>query len=627
MTSNNLPLKEILRFLEKDNYLLADELYDILNSILAENLSNAQLILSLEKFNKSIDTEFDKLRIDRSKNRDKMHLYLSIQFSIDHYIKNLTSSNSENTASEETIEEKMTNIFAPFLLVTLDKNFEFNSKNHKPIGFFFKEYFSITSFKELLIETYSILYKNNPILFKSIINDKDIERYFSYNKSSLRCPENIYRGSGIYVETNQSANSLMNLLKKCFIKYNINPLEFKILLCEKNKKKIIEPDDEVMVSTINEDNEDNTAQSTLLTNVNTSTDIIADIDKTREKIDCIYYCQEKDYCIKINNFGCYTYKTCFNFTRKIDMMRQTNSNIEVSNNKPNNETKELIQPLNKEKTKPIIYVSKQIKICPYCNKKLNSKVQSVTFIKDGIYQNKKLLSYICTSCDKQYINNTLFETFTKNKDCSTMNIIFKKIHINSQSELTQKPLIKSTNNSIPVLNTPNTISVTDFQIFVNGKNRILKELKANESLYASDDHSNNYLDKEPILFYIYDNNIFKNISCDEWNNQSYSRWTELLYRIIIYFHNKVPNLFKNLPSKTSMIEDGVTKFKISFDPKVLEKPILLCFKINHKPVFLETQLSPNMTLNTIYSILDNYNFPKEYLLIILKKKLKNQPQY
>lgn len=106
MTSTNLTLKEILHFLDKNNPLLADKLYNILNSLMTGNSSHVDLISHLEKFNSTIDKEYDRLHIDRSKNRSEMQMYLSIQIAIDDYLKNLTSlTQTQNQEKQEKAVE------------------------------------------------------------------------------------------------------------------------------------------------------------------------------------------------------------------------------------------------------------------------------------------------------------------------------------------------------------------------------------------------------------------------------------------------------------------------------------------------------------------------------------------
>ncbi|MCX7832585.1 MAG: type I restriction enzyme HsdR N-terminal domain-containing protein [Ignavibacteria bacterium] len=85
---------------------------------------------------------------------------------------------------------------------------------YKKISFFkFKQIeYEVNSWSKFLISICNILYQNHPKDFQKVLNLKGRQRpYFSKSSSKIRKPS-IIRGSGIYVETNLSANSIMKLV-------------------------------------------------------------------------------------------------------------------------------------------------------------------------------------------------------------------------------------------------------------------------------------------------------------------------------------------------------------------------------------------------------------------------------
>lgn len=87
----------------------------------------------------------------------------------------------------------------------------------------------IGTWKEMLIETSKYLYKKDPEILQSFLNDKNMNgkkrAYFSFDKKNLRDPKEI-EGTGIYLETNLSANSIKQTIIKMLKKYNINIADY-----------------------------------------------------------------------------------------------------------------------------------------------------------------------------------------------------------------------------------------------------------------------------------------------------------------------------------------------------------------------------------------------------------------
>ena len=673
-TMDNMTLKEILHFLEKENPSLADKLYEILNDLIDKTISTDIL---KEKFN-IVCSSLKDLVFSDSLNA---HAYLDVQLYLQNKLNNL--SNKESLQPKTAIVQEKNNTFSPFLLVSLNDDFDFSYT--KLIGFYFGDFYAAKSYRRLFIKASALMYKINPSIVKSFTSDEYLSKYFSHSKSLNRDSEFIYRGSGIYAITNHSANRFINILRRCLPKLNIDLSSFKILINNDGKKKVNDTDDDEEPPTIDEPNiittnsnsttiettSIRTSAPTLSTSENSQEisaavnnsvkldspstknqnatvssndteiseatadnnlgNISAKIDKDRKRTDCIHYCFEKDFCTKLNAYGCYTSKTCSEFEDKVEQLTQTDKSEkhhETANSiTPTNTINNSINQTKEKIIKPTVYRLKQINFCPICKQSLQPKGKTVHFTKNNKLLYIKLLFYVCASCNKTYIRESLFKIFTKDKNIDTMNFYFEKLPINNL--LSEKNLIDLTqnknSNNIKLTETAssrvnNNDVIVDMSKILKKRNKVFKDLNNNEIVLSLDKLPSDYPDREPIRFYIYDNNIFTKNFCNTWTNTSSNHWIELLYCIINYVYDKSLVLFKSLPEETSSLENDVKKFKISFDPKVQKKPMILPMKINEKPLFLEAMLTPNVVLDTIYIILSKYNIPKEHLLIILKKK-------
>lgn len=109
--------------------------------------------------------------------------------------------------------------------------------NSKPDGFWFvSEHIKVNSWAEMLSKFMSIAYDLEPSFFIELANiDYSIPNalnvYISNDKRKLRKAREIKR-SGIYYETNLSANTIISFIKNLMIKMNIEMDEFSFTLSE-----------------------------------------------------------------------------------------------------------------------------------------------------------------------------------------------------------------------------------------------------------------------------------------------------------------------------------------------------------------------------------------------------------
>ncbi|TDT71960.1 hypothetical protein EV215_0653 [Hypnocyclicus thermotrophus] len=120
----------------------------------------------------------------------------------------------------------------------VDNNIEHNLYEDftykKPFGFKLNEnrVIKVSSWKELLVKTCEILISINENKFISFESNDAMKgkkrKVFSSDPNELRVPRKI--GDKIYIETNQSANFIRDLIKKLLKEYNFKTIEYKVYL-------------------------------------------------------------------------------------------------------------------------------------------------------------------------------------------------------------------------------------------------------------------------------------------------------------------------------------------------------------------------------------------------------------
>lgn len=104
----------------------------------------------------------------------------------------------------------------------------------KPSSFtFIGKNYNVRYWKDILLQVCRILYKKNNMLFESFPKDTSMEgkrsKVYSFTKGDLRSPKKI-EGTGVYVETNMSANHILKEIIKLLNKYGMDYNEFKIYI-------------------------------------------------------------------------------------------------------------------------------------------------------------------------------------------------------------------------------------------------------------------------------------------------------------------------------------------------------------------------------------------------------------
>ncbi len=111
----------------------------------------------------------------------------------------------------------------------------FESFTHKrPVSFSLEgQRFSARDWKQILRIVCEVLNQRNPQLFKSFVNDAQMQgntrTYFSFSDRNMYNPRKI-SGSDVFIETNHSANTICSIIGNILEKYNIPIASLKIYL-------------------------------------------------------------------------------------------------------------------------------------------------------------------------------------------------------------------------------------------------------------------------------------------------------------------------------------------------------------------------------------------------------------
>ena len=124
---------------------------------------------------------------------------------------------------------------------SLDENFKYK----RPYGFKINDrnIINVTSWQDMLIKTCEILYELDKEKFLDLENRSHMNgrkrKYFTRNQDILKVPGSV--NNIIYVELNQSSNSIIKIIKKLLKEFNYNFSEFIIFLradyTDLNKKR------------------------------------------------------------------------------------------------------------------------------------------------------------------------------------------------------------------------------------------------------------------------------------------------------------------------------------------------------------------------------------------------------
>ncbi|WP_058485354.1 hypothetical protein [Defluviitalea phaphyphila] len=176
-------------------------------------------------------------------NRDfkKISIYKDMAESIHQYEKKIEELISlfeidEIPINEETDEETEKRTIPNYEKYIVDNKIEHtlyeNFTHKRPFGFKLNEgkIIEASTWKDILVKTCEILMTIDENKFMSFENNDTMNgkknKYFSVDPNLIRNPRKI--GNKIYIETNQSGNSIRNLIIKLLKEYNFKISDYKV---------------------------------------------------------------------------------------------------------------------------------------------------------------------------------------------------------------------------------------------------------------------------------------------------------------------------------------------------------------------------------------------------------------
>lgn len=142
--------------------------------------------------------------------------------------------NSEGIIEEK--DEKDIPNYNEYLVNNKVEHTLYEDFTHKrPAGFSIQDnYIEANDWKNVLVETLNYLANLDKEIVENFVDDKKMNgkkvTYFAKNQVDIKRAPRKIQFADIYVETNQSSNSIRNLIIKVLAKYNINVNQYKIFL-------------------------------------------------------------------------------------------------------------------------------------------------------------------------------------------------------------------------------------------------------------------------------------------------------------------------------------------------------------------------------------------------------------
>lgn len=224
---------EIFKFLEEE---VPNSVEDIRESL---DLVSISLENALEQIGKKVEKFFsDKQYTKVSELSLKSEEVEKINKEIQNIINELDNiiENSTNKKNVSIKDEKKIPNYSRCLVDNKVEHTLYEDYIHKrPAGFSIEgNYIEANEWKNVLLETLNYLVEKDKNIIINFVNDKSMNgkkvTYFASNEKDIaRSPKKI-KNVNIFVETNQSANLIRNLIVKILNKYHINLSKFKIFL-------------------------------------------------------------------------------------------------------------------------------------------------------------------------------------------------------------------------------------------------------------------------------------------------------------------------------------------------------------------------------------------------------------
>ncbi|WP_343101260.1 hypothetical protein [Romboutsia sp. MSSM.1001216sp_RTP31141st1_G3_RTP31141_220114] len=226
-----MDINDLLLNINKDFPDKAIDFYESID-LLLETIKD-----TMESINEKSSEEMKNRNFDKSiyymQLAQELHTYES---KLDKLLEDINIEDMQISDIEDKIDSKkeLPNYEEYKVDDTIEHTLKEDFTHKRPCSFRIGESYTsiVNTWQEMILDTCKYLIKLDELRFKELVRNPKLNgrksAYFSSDKKVMRRPVHI--GSGIYIETNMSANSIRNLIIKLLKLYNIPTNNFKVYL-------------------------------------------------------------------------------------------------------------------------------------------------------------------------------------------------------------------------------------------------------------------------------------------------------------------------------------------------------------------------------------------------------------
>lgn len=474
-------IESVLKFINEETPSHAKELWSAID-LLSGTLENTKCAIdgtigklaSNRDFNKA--KEYMEMSQQLAFVMDELNKYIK-KYGLEEDIKGEVIEDEEDNEDDNQNSTNKIN----YEKYRVDENVAYNIYTDftykKPAAFAIngKKYYA-RKWQDLFIKTCEILVGLNSEKFRAFTNDDMIQgrtrKYFSFDGKDIKKPKKI-KGTNVFVETNLSANNIRNIIVNMLERYNIPKSQYQIYLSKdlsalhiddnsstRKSEKVDDTDEDYHIQKddvldIHEENKSNnnsvyqnnpidfrfskdtSVQQTMpeYNNLNqrmgTPSHIeylkMADGDKRRHRTRCVEYDKKKEVCMCVKSpyftIRCGGASHCkYYLEHNEEEIIKHNIIGTIQNNISSNPA--CINTSSKNKIYIIpIQVQKQ-RQCTKCQGKMKQEMISAEYNHDGQIIINQLPIFKCQLCGRKHLLDTLYTSYTNNKDITDINFEF-----------------------------------------------------------------------------------------------------------------------------------------------------------------------------------------------------------
>lgn len=227
-------MQKLTEFLLKETPGHADELFTALNATI-EAIGNTRALVDGNTLKLLQSGRHDEISPYVEASKELVELSSALNKLLDGVETDYTPDDTEENVEELQTIEVSGNKYESCHVDELEAHGLFESFTHKrPVAFALEgQKFSARDWKQILRIVCEVLNQRNPQLFKSFVNDENMQgntrTYFSFSDKNMYNPRKI-SGSDVFVETNHSANTICSVIGNILERYNIPVASIKIYL-------------------------------------------------------------------------------------------------------------------------------------------------------------------------------------------------------------------------------------------------------------------------------------------------------------------------------------------------------------------------------------------------------------